>query len=223
MREEILQRRLVSLARMFQGVDVCGAVFFDEQSNSLNIATNQRETRKKETTEVIFDYLSNIAQNSEEFSRFETHSKEDVENFKEYIRDTGKNLQQDLENISRLYQGQREGTTLYHLKKGYKKDVDRSIAKVTSSIIASYLIQEDERAFPKEFADLFKSPGAQGNIQQIVNKDENVTIHAEMKIIDKLFGDRGRMEEAPKMSFLIFNAAEVLQFSHFLLLNICIK
>ena len=195
MTEDIFKRRLVSLARMFQGTDVCGAVYYDQQQNEIKIATNQRDQDFHDTTKIMFGYLSIIAQKSMEFSDIRSHSKEGIEKFKDSLEKESDILQKSLIKISEAHQNHGGGSPYYHSNKIYRKNIDRSIAKVTSSVVASYLIPKNKRAFPREFSEIFRSPSPAkvngydvgGNIEQINTSDELNVIHAEMKILSRLF------------------------------------
>ncbi len=188
MRNDILQRRLVSLARMFQGVDTCAAVYFDDHLGKLYIATNQDDNRIHLATTSVLNYLSDIANLSASFGG----NLSDLEQFRQEIKAKETELKDSLTNIS---QKSRESGGLFPFydqeDSKYRQDVDRSIAKVTSSIIASYLIPENDRAFPIKLAEALKIRG--DKIQHIFTNDGT---HAEMKIIDRLlsnFVSRGQL------------------------------
>ncbi len=104
MRSDIFKRRLVSLSRMFQGVDVCAAVYYDEQAKTISIATNQNDEAVHPATQAITNYLSNISSKSTLFrDTIKSHLSEApdaVEPFKEEIKNAAKTLQKTLIKIS---------------------------------------------------------------------------------------------------------------------------
>ncbi|KIE05787.1 hypothetical protein NF27_CT00030 [Candidatus Jidaibacter acanthamoeba] len=173
-------RRLSSLAGLFRGEDVCGAVCF--YGNELLISTNS--TEESQFIGDILDYLSEVARQAPTFYNGIFEAK----NINEF-------LEQKSEMIKRS-----EGTFLNKYKNlsrgkhsSYYKDLRKYIRKVTDSIIKCYLpIKDDatkyeEGALSKQILNILRSKR-----YQFIKGSERV--HAELKILEYILRQHNNLE-----------------------------
>ena len=173
-------RRLSSLAGLFRGEDVCGAVCFYE--GELLISTNN--TRESEFIRDMLNYLSNVARQAQTFYKgiFEARDIND------YLEEKSEAIEQETDSFLGKYSSLSRSE-----HRSYYMDLVRYIKKATNSIIKCYLpIKEDEikhkeGAFSKQLVNIFRNKR-----YQFIAGGERV--HAELKILEYILRQHNNLE-----------------------------
>jgi hypothetical protein len=177
------ERRLDSIAWLIQGNDICGSAYFD--GDKLLLATNKQE-HSPIVTEVI-EHLYYVARKSEELKLQLDRDPPTVDYniFKKKIDNSVNKLRDQIRKVN-----------LYGTNDTFKKDVDGALNKVTDSIIASYLDPEGSTVVPPN-----KNTALDPQLMDAIRKrniefvpgdlaSNGKDIHAEMKLVQKLFEKR---------------------------------